>query len=223
MKKRIAAMTLAVVFLVVTLFTFTSCSPYETVQSLTQKMEETQKYTVSIDMDMSMEYGSQGFQCLANIISETDGDKMHVSYDIVYDEENTDLNMSMESYLYLDGNLRKIMSRETSEDEWVTYPISSSDNGLGDLEEYLTIDFDWDKFTEDYFDQDGNTLTLKEEKYVEFFPYFADYIDYFKVTAGFNQFTIEYSMSYDLSLSAFEMIVTMSISNIGTTTVTIPE
>ncbi|HRX14511.1 MAG TPA: hypothetical protein P5087_05810, partial [Eubacteriales bacterium] len=108
-------------------------------------------------------------------------------------------------------------------EEWSIYDTTNSDNGLGVLGNYITIDFDWDKFTEDYFDQDGNTLILKEEKYDEFFPSsVAEYLNYFKVTAGFNQIGIEYSMSYNLFITT-NIVVTMSITDIGTTTVTIPE
>jgi len=222
MKKRIVTTVIAVIFLLATLLTFTACSPYETVQSLTQKMEETQKYTMGIVMDMTMSYNEQEVHTLADATLKTDVDKIYVSYEFVYDEDY-EANISAESYLYLDGNTHKLMVREDESEEWSIYDTTNSDNGLGVLGNYITIDFDWDKFTEDYFDQDGNTLILKEEKYDEFFPSsVAEYLNYFKVTAGFNQIGIEYSMSYNLFITT-NIVVTMSITDIGTTTVTIPE
>ncbi|MDD4832570.1 MAG: hypothetical protein PHI78_02730 [Clostridia bacterium] len=222
MKKRIVTTVIAVIFLLATLLTFTACSPYETVQSLTQKMEETQKYTMGIVMDMTMSYNEQEVHCLADATLKTDVDKIYVSYEFAYDEEY-EANISAESYIYLDGNTHKLMVREDESEEWSIYETSSSDNGLGVLANYITIDFNWDKFTEDYFDQDGNTLVLKEDKYDEFFPSsIAEYLNYFKVTAGFNQLSIEYSMSYNLYITT-NIVVTMSITDIGTTTVTIPE
>ena len=222
MKKRIVTTVIAVIFLLATLLTFTACSPYETVQSLTQKMEETQKYTMGIVMDMTMSYNEQEVHTLADATLKTDVDKIYVSYEFVYDEDY-EANISAESYLYLDGNTHKLMVREDESEEWSIYDTTNSDNGLGVLGNYITIDFDWDKFTEDYFDQDGNTLILKEEKYDEFFPSsVAEYLNYFKVTAGFNQIGIEYSMSYNLYITT-NIVVTMSITDIGTTTVTIPE
>jgi len=222
MKKRIVTTVIAVIFLLATLLTFTACSPYETVQSLTQKMEETQKYTMGIVMDMTMSYNEQEVHTLADATLKTDVDKIYVSYEFVYDEDY-EANISAESYLYLDGNTHKLMVREDESEEWIIYDTTNSDNGLGVLGNYITIDFDWDKFTEDYFDQDGNTLILKEEKYDEFFPSsVAEYLNYFKVTAGFNQIGIEYSMSYNLYITT-NIVVTMSITDIGTTTVTIPE
>jgi len=222
MKKRIVTTVIAVIFLLATLLTFTACSPYETVQSLTQKMEETQKYTIGIVMDMTMSYNEQEVHTLADATLKTDVDKIYVSYEFVYDEDY-EANISAESYLYLDGNTHKLMVREDESEEWSIYDTTNSDNGLGVLGNYITIDFDWDKFTEDYFDQDGNTLILKEEKYDEFFPSsVAEYLNYFKVTAGFNQIGIEYSMSYNLYITT-NIVVTMSITDIGTTTVTIPE
>jgi len=224
MKKRIVTTVIAVIFLLATLLTFTACSPYETVQSLTQKMEETKKYTMNIVMDMTMSYNGQEVHCVADATSKTDVDKIYVSYEVAYDdEEYASANVSLESYIYLDGSVHKIMSREDESEGWSTYETSSSDDGLGFLDGYITVDFDWDKFTEDYFDQEGNTLILKKDKYDEFFPaLLADYIDYFKVTAGFNQIGIEYSMTVNMYVST-NIIVNMSITNIGTTTVNVPE
>lgn len=223
MKKRIVTTVIAVIFLLATLLTFTACSPYETVQSLTQKMEETQKYTMGIVMDMTMSYSEQEIHCVADVTSQRDVDNIYVSYQITYDEEYAEANVSMESYIYLDNSTHKIMSREDESEEWSIYETSSSNDGLGVFENYITVDFNWDKFTEDYFDQDGNTLILKEDKYDEFFPaLIAEYIDYLKVTAGFNSLSIEYSMSIDMYMST-SIVVNISISNIGTTTVNVPE
>ncbi|HRX14510.1 MAG TPA: hypothetical protein P5087_05805 [Eubacteriales bacterium] len=222
MKKGIVTTVIAVIFLLATLLTFTACSPYETFQSLTQKMEDTQKYTMNIVMDITQEDNGQEMHGVINISSAIDGDKIHTFYEINSDDD-VESNATAESYMYPDGDYREMMARNSETDEWTTYLVPNTYDGLEGISNYLTTDFDWNDFNEENFDQEGNTLILKEDKYVDFFPFFADYIDYFKVTTGFNQFSIEYSISYDLYVASFEVVVTMSITDIGTTTVTIPE
>lgn len=216
MKKRILAVVLILV-LIASAISLTACNPYETVKNLAQRMEETQKYTIVGDYQMSFTIFSTSISGTIALTAKVDGDKNYVSYESDFGSEATSMNTTSETYFYVDSNgIRQEISKDGN-GEWETSQASNSDDGFGDLSNYFTIDFDWDKFTEDYFDQDGNTLILKEEKYTEFFPtLMAAEIDYFKVSAGLNSLTIEYSMSD----SAFVMV--MNIKDIGVTTVNIP-
>ena len=127
-------------------------------------------------------------------------------------------NFDKEFYYYTDTAGKRQELSKNLLGKWDSAVASANENAAND---YVQVDFDWDKFTEDYFDQTGATeLTLKKEKVDEFFPGLSGVLDYYKVKASGSGLAIEYSIKISDSITN---VTNISISNVGSTSVTLPQ
>lgn len=197
-------------------FSLAACNPYDVIRNIVGKMQDTQKYTMEVSTSGKIPLGSGEF----SLINKVDVDKIQLSIKGSGTLLGFISGKVEKDFFYVTDNagVRKEYTKNAL-GKWDSAVVNAQETAADD---YATVDFDWDKFTKDYFDQTGsNELTLKKEKYNEFFPITGGgALEYFKVTASGSSMGIEYSIKFSESLTNLTKI---SIKDVGKTTVTLPE
>lgn len=213
MKKKVISILLILVLLL-SMFSLTACSPYEAVKKIVDKMVETQKYT----MEVSSSGNFVGLTGDLTITQQVDGGKMHSKIVLNASVGGFSSSIDKDFYYYTDTAGKRQEYSKNLLGKWDKAVVSAEENKAND---YVQVDFDWDKFTEDYFDVTGaGELTLKKEKVSEFCPAFGSMLEYYKVKATGSSLSIEYSIKVSDNLSN---VTKISVSEVGKTTVTLPQ